>query len=370
MLLSNLIYAQQGGPDCSSAATICNSSSISINPSGIGFDDFSLPGNNAGCLNTDEQASTWFYFEFNANTPPGSPFTFLINPAIPVDYDFALFGPNVPDCNSLGSPIRCSYASSPGPTGLSTVANDFSEGVGGDRVVMEIFVNAGDGFFLLVDNFSQSNVPANISFGEAGAPFLDCLASPFCGLSVDANAVTQVCQGSGPFVLNSSVLGQTGNVSYSWSGSGGSTAFLSDPTSPFPTVNLPPDFIGTLTYNLTVIDAACDMVSPDVIIQVLPLPQIQIFDPGIICSTSDPIILNANPGAGSGIWGGVAGPGGMVNPAFLSPGPHTVTYEFTDANGCTNDGSFDINITESPTCLLYTSPSPRDATLSRMPSSA
>ena len=41
----------------------------------------------------------------------------------------------------------------------------------------------------------------------------------------------------------------------------------------------------------------------------------------------------------------------------------------TDANGCTTfiNG---INISQPGPCLLYTSPSPRDATLSRMPSSA
>ena len=39
-----------------------------------------------------------------------------------------------------------------------------------------------------------------------------------------------------------------------------------------------------------------------------------------------------------------------------------VTYTITDE--CDND------ITRTATCLLYTSPSPRDATLSRMPSSA
>ena len=31
---------------------------------------------------------------------------------------------------------------------------------------------------------------------------------------------------------------------------------------------------------------------------------------------------------------------------------------------------FDINVKDELVCLLYTSPSPRDATLSRMPSSA
>ena len=36
----------------------------------------------------------------------------------------------------------------------------------------------------------------------------------------------------------------------------------------------------------------------------------------------------------------------------------------------TNDSNFDIHFTNEGPCLLYTSPSPRDATLSRMPSSA
>ena len=36
----------------------------------------------------------------------------------------------------------------------------------------------------------------------------------------------------------------------------------------------------------------------------------------------------------------------------------------------TGAGTGDVTITHSDSCLLYTSPSPRDATLSRMPSSA
>ena len=49
----------------------------------------------------------------------------------------------------------------------------------------------------------------------------------------------------------------------------------------------------------------------------------------------------------------------------LSPGSFQVTV--SDANGC--QGFFGTEITDVA-CLLYTSPSPRDATLSRMPSSA
>ena len=42
----------------------------------------------------------------------------------------------------------------------------------------------------------------------------------------------------------------------------------------------------------------------------------------------------------------------------------TSVYEWRDKSGYNN------NVYQSTTCLLYTSPSPRDATLSRMPSSA
>ena len=46
----------------------------------------------------------------------------------------------------------------------------------------------------------------------------------------------------------------------------------------------------------------------------------------------------------------------------------TATLTLTDSEGC--DQSVTQNLPPTDPCLLYTSPSPRDATLSRMPSSA
>ena len=59
-------------------------------------------------------------------------------------------------------------------------------------------------------------------------------------------------------------------------------------------------------------------------------------------------------------------------------GTDSFTYEATDGNGGTAQATVAItvdSVNDGPvaaddTCLLYTSPSPRDATLSRMPSSA
>ena len=95
-----------------------------------------------------------------------------------------------------------------------------------------------------------------------------------------------------------------------------------------------------------------------------------------------------------------AGPGALSNPYSLTTaegttfdtnlevtahtdgGTRTYTFRITDSAGETDDTSVEITVITTPlslgfsnanggiTCLLYTSPSPRDATLSRMPSSA
>ena len=57
----------------------------------------------------------------------------------------------------------------------------------------------------------------------------------------------------------------------------------------------------------------------------------------------------------------------------LSDGAHRFTTTVTDGAGNTSETSSETEITvdaTAPVCLLYTSPSPRDGLLSRMPSSA
>ena len=53
--------------------------------------------------------------------------------------------------------------------------------------------------------------------------------------------------------------------------------------------------------------------------------------------------------------------------SFVAGGSAKAWFIFDQVNSNTLDDSFNIG---SITCLLYTSPSPRDATLYRMPSSA
>ena len=56
---------------------------------------------------------------------------------------------------------------------------------------------------------------------------------------------------------------------------------------------------------------------------------------------------------------------------YLKKSPKTSSTDDTKTTGIVQDLLKDIEKTrEQGCCLLYTSPSPRDATLSRMPSSA
>ena len=49
---------------------------------------------------------------------------------------------------------------------------------------------------------------------------------------------------------------------------------------------------------------------------------------------------------------------------------HRIAEDYSGADAFDEDGGAEYKSTIANSCLLYTSPSPRDATLSRMPSSA
>ena len=57
-------------------------------------------------------------------------------------------------------------------------------------------------------------------------------------------------------------------------------------------------------------------------------------------------------------------------PAFADNSKITKGYHTMDAMGCMLLRECTNGVDKIESCLLYTSPSPRDATLSRMPSSA
>ncbi|GJM32288.1 MAG: hypothetical protein DHS20C18_12890 [Saprospiraceae bacterium] len=348
--IPNDIEAQDPGPDCSSALVVCANIPISFNPSGGGINDFANGGSSSGCLVSGEHQSAWFYFEFQDNMPPNSTFDFVIDPTGGggQDYDFAVFGPDV-ECDALGAPIRCSYAGSGcafcPQTGLGNGAGDVSEGAGGDGFVATLTVQPGQGYFLLVDNFSATNIGFDLNLSGTAAPFLDCTATPTCELSVTLDNDISVCQGSGPMFLNSFVTGNLGPVSYLWSATGPGLSFLNNPTSPSPTLTLPPGFAGSITYTLSVDDGTCDDMA-SITVTSVPNPSVNITGPLSFCAGNF-TILDAGPGYSTYNWSN--GPGTQTI-TVTTPGTYSVTV--TNSTGCQATATVNVQQTPGPTPVI------------------
>lgn len=187
-----------GGNNCEAAELLCSNTSQTANSGGAGTQE--LTGTNQGCLGIEHQSS-WYYL----NVQTGGTLTLTIAPTNGGDdYDFAIWGPFSSatagaNCPPVSAPIRCSYSSATGNTGmvipyngqtssvgcgflwlqpcsgLITTTNnpaDNSEGVGGDKWVSNLTTSANQIYILLIDNFSNSGQPYNLSFG--GTSVLGC----------------------------------------------------------------------------------------------------------------------------------------------------------------------------------------------------
>ena len=245
--------------DCDQAQVICKDDVILFDPLGPGEDDFALADNFEGCLKGRENRSAWYYFAINQNAPPNLDLSFVITPEDETDYDFTIFGPNVP-CDALGAPVRCSWAAITcdfcPQTGLGFGANDAGEDAHGDGMVAPLIVQPGEGFFLLVDNYFNNTTGFALKWGGAAAPFLNCLAEPPCGVFADAGGPQFVC-GETQVQLNGSVRGTNGTFEIHWEDQNGLTSAFSQANVSQLVLTLPADFTETLRYFLTVNQNGC-----------------------------------------------------------------------------------------------------------------
>lgn len=163
----------QNPNDCVNAIIICGDSSLGVDPSGIGFNEFSLPGNEVPPCYVFDQNNIWFKFIIIES----GTFTFDIVPDNGEDdYDFAIYGPAV-TCTSLGSSIRCSStnpldAGVQVATGLNMDETDVNEGPGedGNGYLKYIEASAGDVYYLLVDRAVGSGPLSLFYTGTAKLP--------------------------------------------------------------------------------------------------------------------------------------------------------------------------------------------------------
>lgn len=218
LLLCTLLSLQgllaQNNNDCVNAIVICSDDNIGTNPTGPGANDFADGDNFDGCLSGENQ-SGWYYFEIQPDAPAGLMLGFTINPdaGSGQDYDFAVFGPDVP-CDNLGNPIRCSYAGGGcalcPQTGLGMGATDNSESPSGNGFVAMLTVQPGEGYYLLIDNFSNNSTGFSLTWTGPAAPWLNCIDCDAEAGMLTANP-TPACPGS---TINFEVSGHNTDPEY------------------------------------------------------------------------------------------------------------------------------------------------------------
>ena len=202
---------------------------------------------------------------------------------------------------------------------------------------------------------------------ESGCPVLVSVtldaSGSCCVLPVLTSTLTSTCNGESDGAIDLTLTGGIGTFNPAWS----NMATTEDLTG-----------LSAGSYSVTVTSATDAMCSTTATYEILEFsqPTCVVVSTDTSCGEDNgSVTVTANTGTAPYSYAWSNGGTAAVN-AGLADGTYTVTV--TDDNGCETTCSGTIAASTSPsctvssvdTCLLYTSPSPRDATLSRMPSSA
>jgi hypothetical protein len=99
---------------------------------------------------------------------------------------------------------------------------------------------------------------------------------------------------------------------------------------------------GTFTVTFTDVNG-CSSTSAPTTVTVNPLPTVTQAPFSMVCDYNPAFTLTGGSPAG-GTYSGTGVSGGVFDPAVAGIGTHTITYEFTDGNGCSNSTSEDIEV--------------------------
>lgn len=144
--------------------------------------------------------------------------------------------------------------------------------------------------------------------------------------NVSAGADFSVCEGS------QATLYGSGAFTYTWN-NGVSNGISFTPPS------------GTTNYTVTGTNQYGCENTDDVNVTVLPLPTVTIdnFTVSSLCTYDAPVALPSGTPAG-GYYSGAGVSGNNFDPSLVLPAVHSVSYVYTDGNGCTNYASTDIEV--------------------------
>ncbi|XOV67912.1 MAG: M43 family zinc metalloprotease [Fluviicola sp.] len=107
----------------------------------------------------------------------------------------------------------------------------------------------------------------------------------------------------------------------------------------------------------------CSATSSSITVTVNPLPTVSLAALDQVCDYTPSFTLSGGTPSG-GTYSGPGVAGGDFDPATAGLGTHTITYEYTDGNGCTNtatqdiivDACLSVNDLTQPGLLIYPNP--------------
>lgn len=152
------------------------------------------------------------------------------------------------------------------------------------------------------------------------------------------DAPTQLCSGSGIITLTADPPDGT------WTGNG-----IIPGTSNFDPSLVTAGTTTTITY--TTGEGNCTN-SDQVMIEISPSVPPSISGQTLLCEDGDPVIFTANPN--TGMWDGdhIDPTTGSYDPAIAGPGTDTITYTYTDGNGCVNTATEAVVTEALPTVMV------------------
>ncbi|TXN34897.1 T9SS type B sorting domain-containing protein [Flagellimonas hymeniacidonis] len=261
--------------DCGSAVPICNNTPINGGANGYGADDFN-GATSSGCLEQTlsgsiESNSAWYRFRTTASGQLG----FNIGHNNTEDWDFALY--RATDCNNLGDPVRCNFFDNSDFKSFIGVGEDPTGDQNSVHFEDWLDVNAGEDYFLFINNFSNLNSGFSIQF--TGNIFvtnptdaLDCsIISNLLGSPIAA------CQND-IVVLDATTTGATGYTWYQDIGAGFTA--ISGETNP--TLNV----LTSAQYRVVVTTATGSIIS-DVQVGFNAIPTTGTMIDEVLCNTTD-----------------------------------------------------------------------------------
>ena len=147
-----------------------------------------------------------------------------------------------------------------------------------------------------------------------------------------------VCEGQS-VTLSATTNGS--NVSYQWSGSGGLTSTSQNPTFS----NLTSANSGLISVTAT--ENNCTSAATQINLIVNAAPSVGVgASSSNVCATASTISLTGSPAGGT--YSGTGVSGSSFFPSISGVGTFTVTYAYTDANGCSASGNTQITVNAIP----------------------